>query len=269
MDSVSDIREGLNKMKNRVFKIKEGELIVPHNSFLDPFTLPDTVKRNPLMEGYYRTYPPEKVKSFLEKRYRGGNFNIFLLDAMNNERCFCVRFPDNDENQEMIDQDMRLCGYFPSYIEKIGDKREVQYEPRRQNQINDIVQDEEYIYHLTQANKVQKILNIGLTPKTNNKKFVYPDRIYFFLHEPEYDECVSFARQFYASDMIQVGLGKKKREDVYDGTYTLLRIDTEKVKYVDFSYDPNGDECIYTYDNIKPDAIEVHLENIGIKYIGK
>ena len=27
MDSVSDIREGLNKMKNRVFKIKEGELI--------------------------------------------------------------------------------------------------------------------------------------------------------------------------------------------------------------------------------------------------
>ena len=268
MDSVSEIRETTDKVKKIIENLSTKNTLVPFNYFGDIFSLPEDVKKNPLMEGYYKTYPPEKVKSFLEKRY-GDNLNVFLLDAMNGEKCFVIRFNDSDENQEIIDRDMSLCGYFPSYVNKRGVEREVQYEPRRQNKINDAVQDEEYIYHLTQSNKVPKILNIGLTPKTNNKMFMYPDRVYFFLHEPDYDDCVSIARQFYSNEMIQAGLGKIKREDVYNGTYALLRIDTEKVKDVDFSYGPNGDECIYTYDNIKPDAIEVHLENIGIKYVGK
>jgi hypothetical protein len=42
----------------------------------------------------------------------------------------------------------------------------------------------------------------------------------------------------------------------YKGPYTLLRIDTEQIKGVNFSYDPNAYECIYTYDNISPEAIE-------------
>ena len=85
----------------------------------------------------------------------------------------------------------------------------------------------------------------GLTPKTNNKKFSYPDRIYFFLREPDTEDCLWLMKQFYKSEIESFKNGRIKR--VYNGTYTLLKIDTELVKNVDFSYDPNTYESIYTY----------------------
>ena len=61
-------------------------------------------------------------------------------------------------------------------------------------------------------------------------------------------------KQFYLEDI------KKRNKAAYRGSYTLLRIDTEKIKGIDFSYDPNAFECIYTYDNISPEALEVVCE---------
>ena len=59
---------------------------------------------------------------------------------------------------------------------------------------------------------------------------------------------------------------KNKKVKQYFGTYTLLAIDTEQIKNVDFAYDPNAFECIYTYDNIPPSAIEI-VEEIEQQYL--
>ena len=40
----------------------------------------------------------------------------------------------------------------------------------------------------------------------------------------------------------------------------------EQIKNVDFAYDPNAFECIYTYDNIPPSAIEI-VEEIEQQYL--
>ena len=206
------------------------------------------------MEGILRTYEPEKILGFLEKRY-GDAAIVQIVKGENDEKVFMIKTGDIDSNQEVIDRDMALCGYFPSHVEKWKNERTIQYEPRHQNTVNDKVHEKKYIYHLTQSQKVSKILRNGLAPKTNNKKFKYPGRVYFFLSEPSYEKCLSLMNEFYREE-----LRKNHGLEAYEGPYTLLKINAEQLVNVDFSYDPNAEDCVYTYDNIPPKYIEVVAE---------
>ena len=238
--------EDLKKMTNSIlFHLKE--------TFDNPLTMPEEIKNSPLMEGYFKTYPPEKVEKYLKERY-GKYAYVDRYENDNGVEVFRIGIYNDEDGIKVVDKDMSLCGYFPSMKEIKGEMIYMFYEPRHQNKVNELVNDEEYIYHLTPSNKVGKILQNGLCPKTNNKKFNYPGRIYFFLHEPEKDDCLLLMKQFYLEDV------KNQNKVAYKGPYTLLRIDTEQIKGVNFSYDPNAYECIYTYDNISPEAIEVVCE---------
>ena len=55
-------------------------------------------------------------------------------------------------------------------------------------------------------------------------------------------------------------LRKNHGLEAYEGPYTLLKINAERLDNVDFSYDPNAEDCVYTYDNIPPKYIEVVAE---------
>ena len=247
--------------KNRSFSEKDIERLTNSimfhlkESLLNPFTMSKELKESPLMEGVFSTYEPEKVKRYLEKRYGKYAF-VETFENDNNVTIFRIGVYNDEENKHVVDSDMALCGYFPSEtkVSKDGTTLYIYYEPRHQNKVNELVQDEEYIYHLTHTNKVNKILKNGLVPKTNNKKFLYPDRIYCFLHEPDVDDCLILMKQFYNEELKKA---KQKNITVYNGTYTLLKIDTELVKNIDFSYDPNAIDCVYTYDNIPPQAITI------------
>lgn len=234
------------------------KLILPRKSFGNIFNINETVKENPLLEGIFRTYKPEKVLKYLEKRY-GDAAIVNIFDGDNEEKIFLIKTGDVDYNQNIIDKDMALCGYFPSYVEKNNGQRTIQYEPRHQNAVNDIVQDAEYIFHITKTNRVKKILNIGLTPKTHNKKFNYPDRVYFFLKEPSYKEWLDIIEEFYSAELKAYKM-RQTNNLPYEGSYTVLSIDTGKIKNTNFFYDPNAENCVYTYDNIPPEAIEVVCE---------
>ena len=67
---------------------------------------------------------------------------------------------------------MALCGYFPSYVEKNNGQRTIQYEPRHQNAVNDIVQDVEYIFIIFSSSlgdsSISFSLNISLNAGSNN-----------------------------------------------------------------------------------------------------
>ena len=254
-------------MKSKMVKLTENDIkkIIHdvvfhlHKTVDNPLCIDNYFRNNPLMEGYFKTYPPEKIEYYLKKKY-GDYATIILTKNENDVDVFIIGFFNDEENEDYINKDMAMCGYFPSCYEIRDNIKYVQYEPRHQNKINDLVQDEEYIYHLTKTSKVSKILQNGLTPKTNNKKFKYPDRVYFFLHEPSIDDCLFLMKQFHFEE------SKNKKVKQYFGTYTLLAIDTEQIKNVDFAYDPNAFECIYTYDNIPPSAIEI-VEEIEQEYL--
>lgn len=233
-------------------------IIIPRDFFGNIFAIDEDTQKNPLMEGIFSTYNPEKIIGYLKKRY-GDAAIIKITDSCNGEKIFLIKTGDVDYNQNIIDKDMRLCGYFPSKVDRKNNQRVIQYEPLHQNVVNNKVQEKEYIFHITPTIKVDKILKNGLTPKTCNKRFVYPDRIYFFLEEYYYEEWVYILKEFYDEELKSFKIGIKK-EKPYNGTYTVLAIDTEKIKDIDFFYDPNAENCVYTYDNISPDAIEIVCE---------
>ena len=240
-------------------KMVKGVFFHLNESFDNIFTMSDEMKTSPLMEGYYMTYDPKDVAKFLKKRYGKYAF-VETYKNENNIVLFRIGVYNDIDSKNVVDKDMNLCGYYPSKIQVSHDKSTqfITYEPRHQNKINELVRNEKYIYHLTPTTKVEKILKNGLSPKTNNKKFQYPDRVYFFLHQPTKTICLNLIKQFHREEMESFKNGKIKT--VYNGTYTLLKIDTKKIQNIDFSYDPNAFDAIWTYQNIQPDAIEKIIE---------
>ena len=120
----------VNELKTRGIKP-----LLPKHSLDDPFSLYDTLKYTSLMEGIFRTYEPEKIIKYLEKRY-GDAAIVQKTTGENGEKLFLIKTGDIDSNQEVIDRDMALCGYFPSYVEKRNNERTIQYEPSHQNKVN-------------------------------------------------------------------------------------------------------------------------------------
>ena len=239
--------------ENDINKIIHSVLFNLKESFDNPFTIPEKLRNNLLMEGYFKTYPAEDILKYLSNRY-GEYASIQLLENKNGVKVFSISFYNDKDNENVINKDMALCGYFPSISQVEGNIKHIQYEPKFQNNVNNIVQKEEYIFHLTPSNKVNKILNIGLTPKTNNKLFNYPDRVYFFLHKPSKKDCLLLMKQFY------IEKSQIKNQLQYKGSYSLLSVKTKMIKNCNFSYDPNAFDAIYTYDNIPPEAIKVVCE---------
>lgn len=116
-DGFSELLEGLCGIK----------AIVPKNSFGNIFTLPSDFKKTRLNEAYYATYPIEKVVGYLKKRY-GKTANVEWFEGENGEEVIEVAMGNADYNQNIVDSDLLLCGYFPSCVEEKGKHRNVIYE---------------------------------------------------------------------------------------------------------------------------------------------
>ena len=228
-DGFSELLEGLCGIK----------AVVPKNSFGNIFTLPSDFKKTRLNEAYYATYPIEKVVGYLKNRY-GSTANVERFEGENGEEVIMVAMGDSDYNQNIVDSDLSLCGYYPSYVEKKGKQRNVTYEKRFQDSVSDIVEEK---------GRLHKIMENGLCPRTEDKMFNYPDRVYFFLEAPSIDECKFYIEQLsrYTSD--------------HSKDYVLLEIDVEDLN-IEFYYDPNMENAVYTKDNISPSRIEIFYEKI-------
>lgn len=116
-DGFSELLEGLCGIK----------AVIPKNSFGNIFTLPSDFKKTRLNEAYYATYPIEKVVGYLKKRY-GKTAYVDWLEGENGEEVIEVAMGNADYNQNIVDSDLLLCGYFPSCVEEKGKHRNVIYE---------------------------------------------------------------------------------------------------------------------------------------------
>ena len=215
------------------------------------FAIPKEMKENTLMEGYYKTYPVEDVKRYLKKRY-GRHAIVETFENENGVILFRVGVYNDEDSKRVVDRDMSLCGYYPSLVDVVGDgsTQYIIYEPRYQDPVTEFVKKLGCVYHITKKSVVEKILEIGLCPKTNNKRFNYPDRIYLFLHQPSDATARTLISQFRLYD-------KNKWEG--DNEYVLLKVDTAEIE-CEFFFDPNAEDCVYTKDNIHPKYISIEKE---------
>jgi hypothetical protein len=98
------------------------------------------------------------------------------------------------------------------------------------------------LYHIAPTQNSDKILKIGLVPKSRSKASYHPDRVYL---GKSIEGVEKLAPQMYQTT------GNKN--------YTILKIDTEMIPggYLKLYTDPNyPKEAFYTLNNIPPQAIE-------------
>ena len=123
-----------------------------------------------------------------------------------------------------------------------------------------------WLYHITLLGPLKKIRSQGLTSRSQNNVFTYPDHVYLFNSAP-LQAIMSYA------------IDKAQSNDVQ--RFALLRIDAEKLQasplyingalkfYIDQKY-PNIDnsqpDAVYTYGTIPPSLID---DEIVICTIGK
>jgi hypothetical protein len=100
--------------------------------------------------------------------------------------------------------------------------------------------DDEYLYHTTDKKNLDKILSVGLIPKSKNTRSFYPERVY-----------LSPSLQYMDSIKYQLNTNKPAE-------YVFLKI--KNYDGLSLYKDVRFKGGFYTYDNISPKYIEV-LEN--------
>lgn len=224
------------------------EILWGRNNRMNLFSISGEERENPLLEAYFASYPFEMVVSHLEKRYHN-KIEARIEVESNGEKVLYVSFDDLEENQKQIDKDLSLCGYFPSERTVEDGKRIVCYEKRHQKSIKEIVQEKGKIYHFTRRSVLGKIMKNGLCPRSGDMKFDYPERIYFFMDPLSLSDSKYFVRQ----------LARTCEDKTLD--YVQLEINTTGLG-IDFFYDPDQFNAVYTKENVPPSRISVFCDKI-------
>lgn len=203
-----------------------------------------------IIENAKFTEPLEKVKPIIEKKYGLKDWQFEIRKAYNNIEIAIIA-PEIDKNVELITDDMNQFGYFLGFSETVtyeGMKWvRMQFEPRFQNEINDVVRKYHQIYHITPTYNLENIKRIGLIPSSKREGFSYPNRIFFIKGDTSFEEIAFIGQQ----------LSDKNSNEKNDGKYSLLVIDTKNIPTdVNFFLDPNYGHGIFTEQPIPPSAIK-------------
>ncbi len=142
-------------------------------------------------------------------------------------------------------------GWFPSYIstpsyrgkwtDKLYDDylSKIRFEPKFDEEIVENIPS--VLYHITPTQNVDKILKIGLLPKSRSKASYHPDRVYL---SKDLEDIKNLGEMFYQKTGIK--------------DWSILKIDTNLVPgdYLRLYTDPNYTHGYYTLNNIPSQAIE-------------
>lgn len=184
---------------------------------------------------------PKKIKIHREKLYP---FLIGLeWQAPKDHQLARAWLGPAPEEEKKLDRLLGVLGWFRSNTLRNSKGTFIQVEPKY-----DVLEQHlpAFLYHVTPITKVDKILKLGLTPKSNNRLTKHPERVYVANSK---DAAVTIAWQFKHLD---------KKE------YALLKIDTSKLlRTTRFYWDANfmnfGGKTplgLYTMSNIPPAALE-------------
>jgi hypothetical protein len=207
-----------------------------------------------LKEGLIKTTNIDKTLNLLKKYFP----DVFITKG---DKRFIISIDNpNIENIKKLLVNINNFGWFPSFfryktkednivtnkwndkIINIIDKLEsisITFEAKFDEEI--IEKIPEILYHISPTQNIDKILKVGLVPKSRSKASYHPDRVYL------------------SNDLKDIeNLGKKFNQKTGIKDWTILKIETNMVPgdYLRLYYDPNYKQGYYTLNNIPPQAIE-------------
>ena len=220
-------------------------------------------------EGLIKTYPIDKTKNFIIKKY-GLSGDQIQISQMNNGilsvDVIGIILPNSVSKNIIgnIKHDLRTCGYFinqaPIAISNTNFFIMV-FEPKFSQEISDIIKRKyQYLYHQTPQIYIKKIIKNGLIPKSNNALFFYPDRTFLMvgdkLNPKQIDALKNIQKERNTHINVKNPLEKKE--------YSIITIETSKLPSdIMFYCDPLAHGAIFTYDNIPPNAI-INIESFKL-----
>jgi hypothetical protein len=143
-------------------------------------------------------------------------------------------------------------GWYPSWISTSNysgkwnpklfnyDRSEIIFEAKFDEEVVENIPP--ILYHITPTQNSNKILHIGLVPKSRSKSSYHPERVYL---GKSLEGVEKLASQMY--------------QRTGERNYTILKIEPEMIpgEYLKLYTDPNyTKEAYYTLNNIPPQAIE-------------
>lgn len=200
-----------------------------------------------LKEGLIKTTNIGKTLNILEKKYS----SKFIFTR--SENSFYIKTFNTNINTLLdgIIKDANTLGWFPSFIEteeytgKWDEKyfKEGEIKLRFEAKFDEEVVENipSILYHVTPTQNADKILNIGLVPKSRSKASYHPDRVYL---SKDLKDIENLGEMFYQKTGIK--------------NWTILKIETDMIPggYLKVYTDPNYVQGYYTLNNIPPQAIK-------------
>ena len=277
----------MEKLENILDLMKRMRLFPETNCLHEKFIVEDK-KVDLLEEEVFKSYEFNDIIKILLKHYDLGNEENFLKNGneigvdyggcynengipLNNEIVYMsLVIPNGFLDIEKIKKFMDSCGWTLAQekVYHVNNDYTVYYF-QKNRQVKE-VELPDYLYHLTSENKLQKILEKGLVPRSSNVLSNRPERIYMLREKPSLFFCISFAQQLYKaslerklnfSGLTKQEIGEKLNQPRTE-KYCLLSIDTAKCNNLKILGDPDMDNAVWTYDNIPPQAITVIKKNI-------
>ncbi len=203
-------------------------------------------------EGLIRTYPINKTIEYVKNCFKLDDDDIRKVKLENNKENILILIPNVANNIDVVKKAFNVCGYHFSKIakRKTFDGIEwitMMFEAKFQTDDSKTIRKQEtHAYHITPFYNKKSILKIGFSPRSKNKLFEYPGRVFFINGSASEDNIVSMTKQLSDSNN---SLGN-------NGVYAIFDVDLSKIADdVKLFFDPNYKFGFYCYQNIEPDSI--------------
>jgi hypothetical protein len=207
----------------------------------------------------------EKKITINHLKQRFNNYFNKYFTTIKGESGLWIDFKSNQYQYiKKINAFMKSFGWYPAYIvnrrtpftnncDKISHKdnyMRINYLEKFDSEKD--MKNIEYLYHVTPDVSIDKIMDIGLTPKNKSKLSNNPERIYFLLPTSE-QNIISVIQDLYDK------MNSKKKQ--YIKSWYILRIKVKQLpSYTIFFNDPMFKPegvSVWTFQNIPPKCIEI------------
>lgn len=203
-----------------------------------------------LKEEASSTLSIEETRSQIQSKFNFKDWQ-FATQVVANNIQLVILYPSIFNNTKLIKQSMAACGWslaYKNYIVK--DKmvwKAMSFDPMFQDNVANEARQFRYLYHWTPSYNFTSIMTNGLSPKSENKLFNYPNRLHLIKGNAKQNEIINIGKQL-------CGVNTRKKND---GSYILFCIDLTKVPFdTEIYYDPRYEWGYYTKVGISPEAIK-------------
>lgn len=203
-----------------------------------------------IKENVSNTLSVEETKKQIQNKFKFEDWQVSVEKGANNIQLI-VLFPYIGSNTELIKDAMSACGWSIAQegISKINNMTwlALSFDPMFQDNVSSEMFNYQYVYHWTPFCNLNYIMQNGLIPKSENKLFKYPNRLYLLKGNIPQNELFNIGKQ----------LSKINNNTNNDGIYVLLQIATNKLNpNIQVYYDPRYEYGYYVKDSIGPEAIK-------------